>query len=199
MLVSEKYKLSWDNDGYESPLSNFLISKLEFYDGIGTTETKRFLLMINPYQKVLDLYMNQVLPNHTPIYKDKMKFYIQRFKNWVGKMFLCEKLIVDLKFKNTAEIYSKILQKYRLNNLNYDLVIRDFEFKSDLYKLDENIDIDYDLDYKWKITQFYDFETAKIIFSFYKSEFYFGNYDPFSFSEKDLTKDEKIDFLHKPF
>lgn len=201
MLISYKHNLMWEPDGYMSDLQLYLINQLEFIEKKESDDNFRSLIvMTNPYQKVLDLYMNKVLPSHTPIYKDKMGVYCQRFRKWISKMFLCEKLIVSLRFENSVEENTKILTKYKFSRLNYDFIIRDFKLESDLKKIKEDFLLDdFKLEYKWDIKSFYDFQTAKIIFNFYKNEFYIGGYDPFSFSNVNLEKYERVKFLHESF
>jgi hypothetical protein len=42
----------------------------------------------------------------------------------------------------------------------------------------------------------YDLKSAKKVYHLYKKHFYLCDYNPFSFTHNELTKDEKISFLH---
>lgn len=200
MLISEKHKLVCCSD-YISDDIRSVISFLEFVERDELCENcKKIILISNPYQKVLNLYMNTVLPPITPIFKDSKDDYIEYFRKWVSKMFVSEKLIIKLKFENTIENYTKQLNQLKIKKFNYDFIVRDDKLLSDLIKINKSFgDFNFELKNRWDIREFYDFKTAKIIFNFYKNEFLIGEYDPFSFSNTFLSKDDKVGFIHQPF
>jgi hypothetical protein len=49
---------------------------------------------------------------------------------------------------------------------------------------------------QFKFNQMYDFDLAKRVYRLYKKHFYLCDYCPFSFTDKELTDEEKISFLH---
>ena len=184
----------------DKSIKNFLMSLGFQESNVDANMYETFTLLVNPYQKVLNFYMNVVLSSLTPIFKDKKNDYILFFREWVSKIFFCEKLIVELSFGGTNENYTKILSKFKMTHISENRLVRDESFIHDLNQIKNisNFDFD-DFSYKWKIKEFYDYETAKIIFQFYKNEFFIGQYNPFSFSDNNLTPDRKIDFIHEPF
>jgi len=201
-MVSEKLKLicMGDESLNDKSIKNFLMS-LGFQElNVDANMYETFTLLVNPYQKVLNFYMNVVLSSLTPIFKDKINDYIIFFREWISKMFYSKKLVVKLRFDGTDEKYTKILSSFR-TNINYNIfMVKDYTFTSDIRKIVNDVNFDFEqIIYKWKMNEFYDYETAKIIFQFYKNEFFMGQYNPFSFSYNNLTSDKKIDFIHKPF
>lgn len=202
MLVSEKLKLvcAGDESVNDKSIRNFMQS-IGFKESDTNYENyDKFIFLVNPYQKVLNFYMNVVLSSLTPIFKDKKNDYIFFFREWVSKIFHCEKLIVELTFDGTDENYTKVLSKFRISEIDPIFMVRDENFIYDIKKIKNFDDFDLvNLTYKWKINEFYDYETAKIIFHFYKNDFFMGQYNPFSFSEDNFRLERKIDFIHELF
>jgi len=103
-----------------------------------------------------------------------------------------------LRLEHNNLIIKKKLLPFLRENFNYFVKIEDFY--DDLSKISfiddfEPIkgDINQDLyDYR----NMYDYDSAKKVYHLYKKHFFLCNYDPFSFTHKELTKDEKIGFLH---
>ena len=94
----------------------------------------------------------------------------------------------------------KYFEKWTFEDKIPDYFVRIEHFYEDLEKIDfineiTNINntLNNDLyDYR----NMYDYDNAKKVYHLYKKHFFLCNYDPFSFTHKELTKDEKIGFLH---
>lgn len=154
----------------------------------------------NPYDRVWSLYLNFYTKNFQPkeLQLTKIKFnnYIQQslvvttqgilLDNFYGEnnhfdkwRFTHKKPDVVVKLENIKEDISN------LNFLNKELVpweIFDGRFIN-------HRPITFDTVYDWR--------SAQIIFQYYKNYFFDFGYDPFSFTNQQLTDQEKVNFIHE--
>jgi hypothetical protein len=121
------------------------------------------------------------------------------FNDWGRRIMIPNKLRikVDETFINTNKT-TKYLKKWGFEYKIPDFFVKSEDLINDLNKLgfhDDDIIIDNDIK-QFNFNRMYDFDLAKRVYHLYKKHFYLCNYDPFSFTEKELTDEEKISFLH---
>jgi hypothetical protein len=154
----------------------------------------------NPYHRVFSLFLNRVL-NNRAIKKQFLPILREKFNYFVDKSLISNKLLVKpiMIFDNpTPELM--YFEKWTFDDKIPDYFVRIEHFYDDLSKIDFISDVEpkngplcedfYDY------STMYDYETAKKVYHFYKKHFYLCEYNPFSFTNEDLTKDDKISFLH---
>ena len=154
--------------------------------------------MINPYERVFllhlkgDLRLIQLKKHHF----DDLK---TEFNDWGRRMLIPNKLTIVvndtfIKTNNTT----KYLKKWVFDHKIPDFFVKSEDLINDLNRLgfiDEDIIINNDVK-QFNFNQMYDFDLAKRVYHLYKKHFYLCNYSPFSFTDKELTDEEKISFLH---
>jgi hypothetical protein len=165
----------------------------------------------NPYDRVLSIFVNFVYGSKLVYTKDKEESFKYRFK-----VFVDESILSNIEFinENTEKGSMDILHyftKYEFSTKSPDFFIRMENLKEDLGKIDFILNSD-----QWKNSEFdnfieknkfimkrpyrfqdlYTFDVAKKVFHFFKNHFFLANYDPFSFTDKILTDDQKKSFLH---
>lgn len=146
--------------------------------------------MVNcdPYKFVFNLFFCESLRN-VPLTKENREKIVFFFKSWVGETF-------------TKTFY---FTNERNNVALRNILI--FYLKNE--KISENIYLEYEkrfkrvLNFQWEYNDeinyynFYDFEIAKLVFQFFRKSFYEKGIDPFSFSDKILSDDDRKVFLHE--
>ena len=154
--------------------------------------------MINPYERVFllhlkgDLRLIQLKKHHF----DDLK---TEFNEWGRRMLIPNKLTIVvndtfIKTNNTT----KYLKKWVFDHKIPDFFVKSEDLINDLNRLgfiDEDIIINNDVK-QFNFNQMYDFDLAKRVYHLYKKHFYLCDYSPFSFTDKELTDEEKISFLH---
>lgn len=154
--------------------------------------------MINPYERVFllhlkgDLRLIQLKKHHF----DDLK---TEFNEWGRRMLIPNKLTIVvndtfIKTNNTT----KYLKKWVFDQKIPDFFVKSEDLINDLNRLgfiDEDIIINNDVK-QFNFNQMYDFDLAKRVYHLYKKHFYLCDYSPFSFTDKELTDEEKISFLH---
>ena len=154
--------------------------------------------MINPYERVFllhlkgDLRLIQLKKHHF----DDLK---TEFNDWGRRMLIPNKLTIVvndtfIKTNNTT----KYLKKWVFDHKIPDFFVKSEDLINDLNRLgfiDEDIIINNDVK-QFNFNQMYDFDLAKRVYHLYKKHFYLCDYSPFSFTDKELTDEEKISFLH---
>ena len=152
----------------------------------------------NPYERVFllhlkgDLRLIQLKKHHF----DDLK---TEFNDWGRRMLIPNKLTIVvndtfIKTNNTT----KYLKKWVFDHKIPDFFVKSEDLINDLNRLgfiDEDIIINNDVK-QFNFNQMYDFDLAKRVYHLYKKHFYLCDYSPFSFTDKELTDEEKISFLH---
>jgi hypothetical protein len=208
MNISHEHKMIWfspEMSGTENVSKT--LEKHGFLGVEGKTEEQLFeeyptykviCGMKNPYERVFllhfegDLRSIQLKKHHF----DDLKV---EFNDWGRRILIANKLRikVDETFINTNKT-TKYLKKWVFDHKTPDFFVKSEDLINDLNKLgfhDDNIIIDNDIK-QFNFNRMYDFDLAKRVYHLYKKHFYLCNYDPFSFTEKELTDEEKISFLH---
>ena len=121
------------------------------------------------------------------------------FNKWGRQMLVPNKLIIVVNntFIETNNT-TKYLKKWVFEQKTPDFFVKNEDLVNDLNKLgfiDEDIIINNDVK-QFNFNRMYDFDLAKRVYHLYKKHFYLCNYNPFSFTDKELTDEEKISFLH---
>ena len=208
MNISHEHKLIWlspEMSGTENVSKT--LEKHGFLGVDGKTDEQLFeeyptykviCGMKNPYERVFllhfegDLRSIQLKKHHF----DDLKV---EFNDWGRRILIANKLRikVDETFINTNST-TKHLKKWVFDHKIPDFFVKSEDLINDLNKLgfhDDDIIIDNDIK-QFNFNRMYDFDFAKRVYHLYKKHFYLCNYDPFSFTEKELTDEEKISFLH---
>lgn len=208
MNISHEHKLIWlspEMSGTEN------VSKtLEKHGFLGVTgKTEDELLseysdykvicgMKNPYERVFLLHLKgdlrsiQVKKHHFDVLKTE-------FNTWGRQILVPNKLKigVDETFIETNNT-PKYLKKWVFDHKIPDFFVKSEDLVNDLNKLgfhNDEIIIENEIT-QFNFNQMYEFDFAKRVYHLYKKHFYLCNYDPFSFTNKELTDEEKISFLH---
>jgi hypothetical protein len=154
--------------------------------------------MKNPYERVFLLHLKGDLRS-IQLKKHHFDALKTEFNDWGRKILIPKKLKikVDETFINTNNT-TKYLKKWGFDHKIPDFFVKSEDLINDLNKLgfhDDDIIIDNEVK-QFNFNQMYDFDFAKRVYHLYKKHFYLCNYNPFSFTEKELTDEEKISFLH---
>jgi len=154
--------------------------------------------MKNPYERVFLLHLKGDLRS-IQLKKHHFDALKTEFNDWGRKILIPKKLKikVDETFINTNNT-TKYLKKWGFDHKIPDFFVKSEDLINDLNKLgfhDNDIIIDNEVK-QFNFNQMYDFDFAKRVYHLYKKHFYLCNYNPFSFTEKELTDEEKISFLH---
>jgi hypothetical protein len=152
----------------------------------------------NPYERVFLLHLKGDLRS-IQLKKHHFDALKTEFNDWGRKILIPKKLKikVDETFINTNNT-TKYLKKWGFDHKIPDFFVKSEDLINDLNKLgfhDDDIIIDNEVK-QFNFNQMYDFDFAKRVYHLYKKHFYLCNYNPFSFTEKELTDEEKISFLH---
>lgn len=208
MNISHERKLIWlspEMSGTENVSK--ILEKHNFFGVEGKSEYellyeypdyKVICGMINPYERVFllhfegDLRLIQLKKHHFGDLKEE-------FNGWGRRILIPNKLKIKvdetfIKTNNTT----KYLKKWGFDHKIPDFFVKSEDLINDLNKLgfhDDDIIIDNEVK-QFNFNQMYDFDFAKRVYHLYKKHFYLCNYNPFSFTEKELTDEEKISFLH---
>lgn len=154
----------------------------------------------NPYHRVFSLFL-MLEVNNSAVKKKFLPLLREKFNYFVDKSLISNKLVVKPTiFLENEPLEMKYLEKWTFDDKIPDYFVRIEHFYDDLEKIDfiteigpKNKSLNDDLyDYR----NMYDYDNAKKVYHLYKKHFFLCNYDPFSFTHKELTKDEKISFLH---
>jgi hypothetical protein len=121
------------------------------------------------------------------------------FNDWGRRMLIPNKLTIVvndtfIKTNNTTKYLKKWVFDHKIPNF----FVKSEDLINDLNRLgfiDEDIIINNDVK-QFNFNQMYDFDLAKRVYHLYKKHFYLCDYNPFSFTDKELTDEEKISFLH---
>jgi hypothetical protein len=165
----------------------------------------------NPYDRMLSLFLNFTNVGSTFVYtKDNPQKLISTYESFIREMLL-------YKQSNTKEglgerpIHKLYLSKYDFNNRIPDVFIKMESLEDDLGELDfvkesEIWKSGYIRDYlnhnpyinirPYKFNNAYSLESAKKVYEYHKKQFIICDYDPFSFTTKELSNEEKMRFVH---
>ena len=208
MNISHEHKLIWlspEMSGTENVSKT--LEKHGFLGFTGKTEDellseyldyKVICGMKNPYERVFLLHLKgdlrsiQVKKQHFDVLKTE-------FNTWGRQILVPNKLkiMVDETFIETNNT-PKYLKKWVFDHKIPDFFVKSEDLFNDLTKLgfnDDNIIIDDEVK-QFNFNEMYDFDVAKRVYHLYKKHFYLCDYSPFSFTNKELTDEEKISFLH---
>ena len=87
-----------------------------------------------------------------------------------------------------------------MENLYEDLINLDFVRESSVWNTESIKELIENNKFKtnrnFKFDEMYDIDSAKRVYLFYKSHFHLIGYNPFSFTTEELTKEQKVKFLH---
>jgi hypothetical protein len=154
--------------------------------------------MKNPYERVFLLHFKGDLRS-IQLKKHHFEGLKTEFNVWGKQMLLPNKLKIRvnetfIETNNTP----KYLKKWVFDHKIPDFFIKSEDLVNDLNKLgfnDDDIIIDNEVK-QFNFNRIYDFDFAKRVYHLYKKHFYLCDYNPFSFTDKELTNEEKISFLH---
>ena len=154
----------------------------------------------NPYSRVFSLFLRLEV-NNTPIKKKFLPTLRKKFNYFVDKSLISNKLVVKPSvFLKDETPDMKYLEKWVFDDRIPDYFVRIEHFYEDLSKIEFIGDVEpkkgllYEDLYDYRTM--YDYNNAKKVYHLYKKHFYLCDYDPFSFTNENLTKEDKISFLH---
>jgi hypothetical protein len=208
MNISHEHKLIWlspEMSGTENVSK--ILEKHGFLSVEGKTEEqllseypdyKVICGMINPYERVFLLHLKGDLRS-IQLKKHHFDALKTEFNDWGRRMLIPNKLTIVvndtfIKTNNTTKYLKKWVFDHKIPNF----FVKSEDLINDLNRLgfiDEDIIINNDVK-QFNFNQMYDFDLAKRVYQLYKKHFYLCDYSPFSFTDKELTDEEKISFLH---
>lgn len=168
----------------------------------------------NPYDRIFSIFMNFDILKMLPPTKEIKPKLIPYFHKWVKSYFEKNKLMVKINDYGKVNITSESLKKFtfrnrlpdyfiRVENLVEDLEGLDFVKNSSEWKNGDFINLLNNNPYRktpyYDYKEFYDLETAKLIYEYYFIHFHMVGYNPFSFTNNHLDEKTKMRFLHDTF
>ena len=159
----------------------------------------------NPYDRVFACYQNFYLEK--PILKNSKDFKF-KFCSWVRDNFWSQGSYVFLSPRYDDE--NNFFQKWTFDKKDPDYVVKLENLKEDILKLpfiskeESEIsrisslleDNSYLNERYFTFKDAYDSISAKLVYEYFKPCFYKFDYSPFSFTNDELSDDEKIFFIH---
>ena len=167
----------------------------------------------NPYDRMVQIFLEYEIKPSIPITKDLEPKLILLFQRWIESIFERKKIVVSVNDWGKDVLISKVIKKFlfrqKLPNrvIRYEHMIDDLEtlrFMIPIYDLQKKRELQEKISFvpngvKFNYKNFYTVQTAKIIYNYYFNHFHLAEYDPFSFTDTDLTVQEKNKFLHDTF
>jgi hypothetical protein len=167
----------------------------------------------NPYDRVLSLFTNFTSVGSEMVYTKKdNQLFINGFSNFVNQL-LCYSQVRKFDLDSEKNVLLKnYVAKYdfddripdyfiRMEHLKEDLSKLDFIAESPLWKsnfFDDFISNNPFMNLKpYSFDEIYTFESARIVFNYFKKHFFLCNYDPFSFTKESFTEEQRKKFLHE--
>lgn len=168
----------------------------------------------NPYDRMLGLFLNFVSVGASSYYdKNNHEQFVYNFSTFINELFKIKEIIprIDKPINENKIILENYVAKYnfdvkipkhyiRLENIIEDLGKIDFVEESSLWSsgyvknyIDKN---NHKNTHPVKFNSVYTFESAKKVYEYHKQYFLLLGYDPFSFTTKELSNEEKMKFIH---
>ena len=154
--------------------------------------------MRNPYERVFLVYLEVELRSIL-VKKDNFESLKKEFNDWIRNILIPNKLIVGVNdVVSGSNIASEYLKKWVFDDKIPNFFIKTENLKDDLDALGFKFDgIEPNKEeIPFHFNEMYDFDAAKRIYHLYKKHFYLCDYNPFSFTTKELEDYEKIDLIH---
>lgn len=167
----------------------------------------------NPYDKVLSFYLNYTSTGKNFVYfknkKDELQEKIDRFTFELFEYAINQKIRINYTMNVPVEKY---VRKLHFNDVLPNHIIKMENLMEDFSKLDfitqskgwqigriqEMIEKnDYINERLFRFDELYTMNSAIRVFDYYKKHFYICDYDPFSFTNEELSNEDKIKFLHE--
>jgi hypothetical protein len=154
----------------------------------------------NPYRRIVNEYKkfshtNWSLKKHT-----KEELY-ERFNLKFTELFSDDLWLVDKKNRESETVYNFLLP-YDFGVKSPDYIIRKESLVEDIYNIDvlDHTSFDFhllnQLDLSEKYKDVFSYNNARVIYKVHRHIFDMMDYDPFSFTTRDLTREERIKFIH---
>ena len=160
----------------------------------------------NPYDRILSLFTNFTNVGKNSIYmKGKENTFIQKYEVFLNELFLSTNKQIE------KPILKNYIQKYSMDGMGPDMIIRlesmiedlskiDFVRNSDLWKSgyihDYLIDNEHIVKRSYVFNKVYTKSGAKLVYENHIKHFILGGYDPFSFTTETLSNEDKMRFIH---
>jgi len=165
----------------------------------------------NPYDRMLSVFSNFTSVGKSLVYtKNSHDKLVITYENFIREMLLYRISRSDEDLE-TRPIQRNYLSKYHFEKLIPNFFIKMESLEDDLGKLDFVKDSNiwksgYIQDYlkhnpqinqkPYKFNDVYTIESAKRVYDYHKKHFMLCDYDPFSFTTKELSNEEKMRFIH---
>lgn len=167
----------------------------------------------NPYDRVLSFYLNFTSVGRNFVYlknkKDDMRKKIEFFCTELFEYAINRQFVFAVGNNPPVKSYVKKFtldgklpdQLIRMENLQEDFEKIDFIYESKFWKSGEIQEMIHKNNFinkkPFHFSDLFNQNSASRVFNYYKKHFYFCGYDPFSFTNENLTNQEKIDFIHR--
>jgi hypothetical protein len=208
MNISHEHKLIWVSPEMSGTKTvSKLLEDYGFLSVIDKTETelmgeypdyKVICGMRNPYERVFLVYLEcELYP--ILVKKDHFEVLKTQFNEWVRKILTPNKLKVGVnEYISKSNYGSKYLKKWVFDDKIPDFFVKTEDLNKDLDKLGFKFDeiIENKEESQFNFNQMYEYDAAKRVYHLYKKHFYLCDYNPFSFTTKELEDYEKIDLIH---
>lgn len=192
-------KIGFINDVTNVSLTRRLLST-KFLFPWDFEDHKLIVTIDNPYRRIVNQYksfshINWSLKKHT-----KGELY-ERFNIKFNEIFSDDLFLVNKLNKESESVYNFLLP-YDFTTKLPDYIITTENLVDDILKIDilDHEPFDFHLvdqiDVSDKYKDVFSYENARVIYKVHRHIFDMMGYDPFSFTTKDLTREERIKFIH---
>lgn len=154
----------------------------------------------NPYRRIVNEYKRFSHINWSLKINKKEDLYI-KFNNKFNELLVDDLYKVDLDNRRHESQYNFLLP-YDFSLKTPDYIINVETLVNDIYNIDflGHVEHDFNLvdqiDISDKYKDVFSYENARVIYKNHKHIFDLMDYDPFSFTTKDLSEKERVHFIH---
>lgn len=154
----------------------------------------------NPYRRIVNEYKRFSHINWSLKNKSQEELH-ERFNEKFREMFIDDLYLVDRLNRENEGVYNFLLP-YDFSQKKPDFTIRVESLVEDINKIDVLDHVPHDfhlvdqLDISDKFKDVFSYEHARVIYKVHKHIFDMMDYDPFSFTTKNLSHKERVHFIH---
>jgi hypothetical protein len=177
-----------------------LISRTNFSNSFKIPEKfKNFDVIIsidNPYRRIINEFKDFSVINWS-LKENNRKILAEKFNDWVHPIIFDDLPLISIPDTTHAVLFDYEFEtEGNIHYIRTDNLKNDLKFLNDIGSSVQYLKIHLLPDLSDNFKDVFSYENARIIYHLNKSKFETLGYDPFSFTSRNLTLKEKVDFIH---